>query len=31
MIEELLAADPDPDPDYFLYLRHKLQRLLAQR
>lgn len=29
VIDELLAADPDPS--YFLYLRHKLQRLLAQR
>ena len=29
VIDELLAADPDPD--YFIYLRHKLQRLLAQR
>ena len=29
VIDELLAADPDPD--YFRYLRHKLQRLLAQR
>ena len=28
VIDELLAADPDPD--YFLYLRYKLQRLLAQ-
>ena len=29
VIDELLAADPDPD--YFRSLRHKLQRLLAQR
>lgn len=29
VIDELLAADPDPG--YFLSLRHKLQRLLAQR
>ena len=29
VIDELLAADPDPD--YFLYLRNKLQHLLAQR
>ena len=29
VIDELLAADPDPG--YLLYLRHKLQRLLTQR
>jgi hypothetical protein len=29
VIDELLAEDPDPE--YFLYLRNKLQRLLAQR
>ena len=29
VIDELLLAHPDPD--YFLYLRHKLQRLLAGR
>lgn len=29
VINELLALDPDPD--YFQYLRNKLQRLLAQR
>ena len=28
VIDELLAADPDPE--YFLYLRHKLERLFAQ-
>jgi len=29
VIDELLAADPDPD--YFLYLRNKLQHLFGQR
>ena len=29
VIDELLADGPDPE--YFLYLRHKLQRLLAER
>jgi hypothetical protein len=29
VIDELLAADPDPH--YFLYLRHKLQLLLGLR
>ena len=29
VIDELLGDDPDPE--YFFYLRHKLQRLIARR